>query len=351
MQPIYECQIAAPSAVKKIEVYAGDVLDFSDDIDILTTSAFSRAYYPTEGTMFHALDQAGISVMELSEYPLLDLREACGIWLSAEVHAPDSKIHRIGCVEMSNAYDRYYGIAPNDRTVLSSIKAYFQMLDIAATCGVVMDTIAMPILGAGRQNISIALTLTPILTECVAFLKRNDAVQRICFIERNLAKANMISITLKNSYLLHQSLPANESENDMADLHNQMAFISYSHDDKNVADNLCAKLERKGIKAWYAPRDVHGPYPAAIANAIGRATHFVVILSENCFRSEHVLNEIALAFEKLPNKIKFMPLRIDSSELTDSYRYYLTRQHWMDAIHPPLEARLEEFVARLIQEL
>ena len=60
--------------------------------------------------------------------------------------------------------------------------------------------------------------------------------------------------------------------------------------------------------------------------------------------SEHVLNEIDLAFQGLPNKIKFCPLRIDETVFTPSFKYYLCRQQWTDAIDPPMEARLNEFV-------
>ena len=129
-----------------------------------------------------------------------------------------------------------------------------------------------------------------------------------------------------------------------------MAFISYTTPNRNVADNLCFKLESRGIKVWYAPRNVEGPYAAAIAAAIERADFFVVILSQDSMVSEHMLNEIDLAFKRLPNHIKFNPLRIDTSELAPSFNYYLSRQHWMDAHLPPLETRLNEFVESLVRE-
>jgi hypothetical protein len=129
-----------------------------------------------------------------------------------------------------------------------------------------------------------------------------------------------------------------------------LAFISYSSKDKNIADNLCAKLEQKGIKVWYAPRDVHGPYAAAIANAIDRAKYFVVILSQNSIASEHVLNEIDLAFQNISSGMRFKPLRIDDALFTPSFKYYLSRQHWMDATIPPLEERLNEFTQEIMDE-
>lgn len=33
-------------------------------------------------------------------------------------------------------------------------------------------------------------------------------------------------------------------------------FISYAHQDKPVADAVCARLEQSGIRCWIAPRDI-----------------------------------------------------------------------------------------------
>ena len=33
-------------------------------------------------------------------------------------------------------------------------------------------------------------------------------------------------------------------------------FISYAHEDKPMADALCATLEQNGLRCWIAPRDV-----------------------------------------------------------------------------------------------
>ncbi len=80
--------------------------------------------------------------------------------------------------------------------------------------------------------------------------------------------------------------------------------------------------------------------------AITRCTDFVVIISQNSLRSHHVLNEIDLAFNELNRGLRLIPLRIDEEEMGPSFRYYLSRQHWMDAHLPPLEKRLEEFVTK-----
>ena len=351
MQPMYTSAVSTPYGEKTISVYLSDILLFDEPIDILTTSARKWSYAPTPNSVFGALFRHGISAADLAAEPEIDLRQLCNVWLSKAVYSRSTMIRRIGCIEMVRYSPDGVQRIVNEQAMLNSIRAYFQMLDIASTYGIPMDTIALPLLGTGDQHISASLTMIPILNECISFLKRNQSVQRICFIERNYGKAGMIMQALQTSYTLSQAKTAPIPTPEPAKATGALAFISYSSPDKNIADNLCAKLERQGVKVWYAPRDVQGPYAAAIADAISRATHFVVILSQNSMHSEHVLNEIDLAFQGLPDKIKFKPLRIDESLFTPSFKYYLSRQHWMDAIIPPLESRLDEFVTKLIADL
>ena len=159
----------------------------------------------------------------------------------------------------------------------------------------------------------------------------------------------MISDCIQQSYhvLIQDAHPSNNNLRRK----NALAFISYSSADKAVADCLCSKLEKAGISVWYAPRDVKGPYAEAIIRAIDQCSHIVVILSQNSLKSQHVLNEIDAAFQKLPNNIKFKPLRTDNSDFPPAFKYYLSRQHWTDATAPPLEDRLDEFAKNILEDI
>ena len=152
---------------------------------------------------------------------------------------------------------------------------------------------------------------------CISFLKRNSSVKKLCFIEKSLQKAELIANCIRQSYTL---LTQNTIQTIGPSKINRSVFISYASEDKNIADNLCSKLENKGIKVWYAPRDVRGAYANAIVKAIDSASYFIVILSQNSIGSEHVLSEIDLAFQNLPNNIKFKPLRIDDAIFTPSFK-------------------------------
>jgi len=322
------------------------VLCFPERIDVLTTSAFCRCYTPTPTSLFGALHRAGVYVEQLAIEPQIDLRSSCNIWLSRNVPEGDAKIGRIGCIELVDPWSAGTTGEQFGQTILTSIRSYFYMLDLAAVNGIPMDTVALPLLGSGDQHMDGAMMAVPIINECVSALKRNPAIRRICFVERSQEKAQLVAQALQNSYNLQVLEQIKEKSKPQP-----LAFISYASSDKNIADNLCSKLERRGVPVWYAPRDVVGPYAAAITEAIARSTHFVVILSENSLRSQHVLNEIDLAFQNLPDKIKFKPLRIDPVELNSSFKYYLSRQHWMDAVDPPLELQLNTFVDKLLEDV
>lgn len=119
-------------------------------------------------------------------------------------------------------------------------------------------------------------------------------------------------------------------------------FISYTSANKSIADQMCNQLENNGIRVWYAPRDiVSKDYAGAIVNAINQARVFSLILGGKSSHSDHVLNEIALAHERIKEGLTILPIRIDMEDLSSSSQYYLNRQHWLDATTPPLEKQIE----------
>lgn len=121
-------------------------------------------------------------------------------------------------------------------------------------------------------------------------------------------------------------------------------FICYSSEDKTIANAACAKLESAGIRCWIAPRDpIAGiPYGRQLVDAITAARIVLLIFSGNANRSEHVLRELEVASDS--SKI-IVPFRIENVVPSDDLRYYITRVHWLDAMSPPMESRLNELVA------
>ena len=339
VKKLYERKIKTPHGEKTVVVMTGDMLSIEEHVDVLTVSSFARSYHPTPGTLFGSLYKAGIDVGQLAEFPYIDLRDTCDVWLSESVKNTAQGIGRIGCVEMRGLFEDTALDSP-----LEAIRAYFHLIDLATISGVEIKTLALPLLGAGAERMNAALVLIPIVSECLAFLQRNPCIEKIMFVDIRPDRAAAFVETLTTMYSL-TDMPEEEKAKPAP-----LAFISYSSKDKNIADNLCNKLESRGIRVWYAPRNVVGPYATAIMKGIKEATYFIVIVSGNSLESQHVLNEIDNAHKRLP-ALKFKPLRLEDIELSPEFSYYLSRQHWLDATVPPIEAKLEEFVDDILADV
>lgn len=126
-------------------------------------------------------------------------------------------------------------------------------------------------------------------------------------------------------------------------------FISYEHQSKSIADNICAYLESKGVRCWYAPRDVVGPYADAIVKAIEECKVFVLILNHNSSESVHVLNEVEMAYKRImQGELTLVPFKVDDGTLSKSMEYYVKRLHWIDAVSATLEQAIEQLYKQLV---
>lgn len=132
---------------------------------------------------------------------------------------------------------------------------------------------------------------------------------------------------------------------------NHSVFLSYSSDDKTIANAVCAGLESHQIRCWIAPRDV-GPgqdWAATIVDAIEQCEIFVVILSTGSNKSSQVLREV----ERAVNAGKIViPFRIEDLVPSKSLGYFLSVSHWLDAMTGPMEEHIDELstnIKRLIE--
>lgn len=119
-------------------------------------------------------------------------------------------------------------------------------------------------------------------------------------------------------------------------------FISYSSVNTNVAMDICRQIEESGYACWIAPRNEQAgiSYGLQITNAIKQSQVVVLVFSEASNKSEHVLNEVGLAFD---NDKKIIPLLLDESEMCADMQYYLSRKHHIKAMN-----NLQQGISELI---
>lgn len=108
-------------------------------------------------------------------------------------------------------------------------------------------------------------------------------------------------------------------------------FVSHSHVDAALAEDLTIALEKRGIGCWMAPRDVPagGSYAAAILTALEECSCFVLIFTERSNTSGHVLREVERA---VYIGVDIIPVRFDTPAVSKSLSYFLTSVHWLSAL-------------------
>lgn len=128
-------------------------------------------------------------------------------------------------------------------------------------------------------------------------------------------------------------------------------FLSHSHADKVFADAICHKLEANAIRCWVAPRDIRPSedWAEAIINAMDNAKVLVLVFSSSSNNSPQVRREVERAVNK---GLHVLPFRIENVPLSKSLEYFISAQHWLDAIGGELEfhlGRLHECIALLLE--
>lgn len=106
-------------------------------------------------------------------------------------------------------------------------------------------------------------------------------------------------------------------------------FISYSTKDKDTADAVCGYMEDRGIRCWYAPRDIlpGADWADSIIKAIDGAKVMILIFTADSNVSKQVLREVDYAVHA---GVAVVPLRLSDEQPKDSMRYYLAGAHWLD---------------------
>lgn len=111
-------------------------------------------------------------------------------------------------------------------------------------------------------------------------------------------------------------------------------FISYAHEDRDLAGRLYHDLALAGTNPWLDAEKLLGgqDWEAAIRKAIREATHFIALISKNSVNKRgFVQKELRHALEVLaefpPNQIFMIPVRLDSSDSQDEQ---LRRLHRID---------------------
>jgi hypothetical protein len=106
-------------------------------------------------------------------------------------------------------------------------------------------------------------------------------------------------------------------------------FVSHVAEDRAPALEVVDELERRGVRCWIAPRDVHPgrPFDDEIVDAIEASRAMLLIFSEHCNESDYIRREVTVAGES--HKL-IIPFRIEDVPPRRGLRVRLSDLHWID---------------------
>jgi uncharacterized protein YjbI with pentapeptide repeats len=135
-------------------------------------------------------------------------------------------------------------------------------------------------------------------------------------------------------------------------------FISYSNKDQKFAELLHRDLHRKGVRCWFAPKDlpIGSETRSRIDDAIRRHDKLLVVLSKHSVKSPWVQKEVETTFEKerLHDTVVLFPIRLDDAVMNtdNSWAADIRRMRNIGDFRKWNEtSRYTEALDRLLQDL
>jgi formylglycine-generating enzyme required for sulfatase activity len=127
-------------------------------------------------------------------------------------------------------------------------------------------------------------------------------------------------------------------------------FLSYSSEDRAIADRVCSALEVAGIPCWIAPRNILPgvDYPRAIVEAIASVQVLVLILTRPAAASPHILSEVGHAFN---SKKRIIPFRLSNDPLPEDLEYFLSMTQWLDAADGCTDENIKRLIEAIVDPL
>ena len=118
-------------------------------------------------------------------------------------------------------------------------------------------------------------------------------------------------------------------------------FISYSQQNKNVADAIVADFEQNGIRCWYAPRDLMPgkSWMESVQDAIKNCEIVIPVCTPDPDSSPRVSNELALAASEGRS---IEPFRLSRNDISNNLLNAPAGVHWINAVTPSLSMRIIE---------
>ena len=334
--PEYTIHLNSWSKNRCIRFYYGDLTETDQAYDIVCCSAFKGDYVPVSHSLIGALwKKKNISVRDLSISPEMDMRNLGG-WLSRPVN---SQFKRILCIELMDLFD---DSAPSNLslTLKSAFLTLRNLLERASLQGIEIHRIALPILGAGYQDIDLDYIASPLFTQCVNMFQTISSLETIDFYELNYKKLH---------HLISVCKEITEKSSTIA----PSVFISYSSAQTDFAHSIWKEMQANRIETWIAPESIPtgSNYISEIPRAISSIRMLLLLLTEDAQQSKWVQKEVGSAIGS--GKL-ILPIQVYPFALSPELRFMLEGEQiyflWEDENERRIPAILREVKQKLQEE-
>jgi hypothetical protein len=182
MEQLNLVEIETQFGFRTFELWRGDITKVQPKVDVLAVSAVARGYFPDSWTVIGALQKkCGISVQKLSKQCEFDFRESLGCWV-AKINRVEGPADRLLCVE----------ILGTDFEVAEVIQNLFVVLSILEMKGIPARSLALPVLGAGGQDLDATEVIRELLDASLKYFERSRLLTKIQFIELDKDRAGQL---------------------------------------------------------------------------------------------------------------------------------------------------------------
>lgn len=185
-------EVFAHGEYRRFTLIRDDITSLRERIDLLILSSYgSQITGRTPGTVIHKLrEKAGISLEQLKESPELDLTEQLNLWVSRETG--NSDLRRIMCIQYETTN------RPEHIT-----EQAFRALPILESRGIVLNTIALPVLGTGSQGLDPDKLVPAIIAGAEWCMKTLTSVRSIYFVDHDEAHYEKLNVEMDKA--LHRA--------------------------------------------------------------------------------------------------------------------------------------------------